>query len=230
MRIGLTTPILNNFDQAIDMIYSAKSKHDVKIYIQPQYRVQIPVAAAFNRGIRQALNDGCDAVIVSNDDILYGPDTIDRMVDAIFSADEDTVMVFPTNVVTMLDDPSEILFGDIEANGADNVEDQNYASFIIKPDFFDKCGTFDENFDPAWWEDTDMKYRIHLLGLNSLQTDIPYVHLMHQTTKRTHLPINSLKSGEYYNRKWGSNNKDLNELYKTPYNDPSLSPKEWRKL
>ena len=51
-----------------------------------------------------------------------------------------------------------------------------------------------------------------------------------QSTKKLTAPLNSLKSGEYYVKKWGSANRDLTEVYKTPYNDSNLSPKEWRKL
>jgi GT2 family glycosyltransferase len=228
MRVGLVIPVLNNFDQAVDMIYSAKSKHDVNVFIQPQYRYQVPLAAAFNRGIRESFAAGCDYAIVTNDDVIYAPNTIDDLVDIMEGTDENTVMAFPVNVGNVLDDPSEILYGGVTASGADNIEDQNYATFIVKRDFFDKCGSFDENFDPAWWEDVDMKYRIHLLGLTSLQTDVPYVHLMHQTTKKLTIPINSIKSGEYFIKKWGSAKKDLNEVFKTPYNDPTMSPKEWR--
>ena len=39
MKIGLVIPILNNFDQAVDFIYSAKTDHDLKIYIQQKTQV-----------------------------------------------------------------------------------------------------------------------------------------------------------------------------------------------
>jgi hypothetical protein len=75
-----------------------------------------------------------------------------------------------------------------------------------------------------------MTYRIKLLGGKIFESPIPYVHLMHQSTKKLTIPANSLKSGQYYENKWGSAKKDLKERYANPYNDHSLSPKEWRKL
>lgn len=229
LRIGLVVPVLNNFDQAIDLIYSAKTKHDLKIYIQPQYLYQIPLAAAWNNGISQAIKDECDYIIVSNDDVLFAPHTIDALVEQRYSNPySSVVMTFPVDVKDDLINDYDILFVDeSQSFNAQAIEDQSYSCFIIDPNFFDKCGTFDENFDPAWWEDTDMKYRIHLLGLETVQTSIPYVHRRHQTTKKLTIPANSIKSGNYYVAKWGSAHKNLNEFYKSPYNS-ELSPKEWR--
>lgn len=229
MKIGLVIPVLNNFDQAIDLIYSAKTENELKIYIQPQYRYQVPLAAAWNTGIRGAISDGCDIIIVSNDDVLFSEKTIDELAQAVIDMPDNYVMAFPVDVFDIVSDPTQILWDDdINTDGVENKEDQSFACFVIKPDFFDKCGTFDENFDPAWWEDTDMKYRIKLLGYKTMQTQIPYVHIRHQTTKKLVLPLNSLKSGQYYENKWGSTRKDLKERYANPYNDPNMNPKEWR--
>jgi len=231
IRIGLVIPVLNNFDQAIDAIYSAKSENDLRVYIQPQYRYQIPLAAAWNRGIRQAYNDGCTVTIVSNDDVLFSPKTIDHLADAVVNMRDNEIMIHPNDILDTLDDPSDILFLNEEwGDEPFSPEDQSFSCFAARSDFFSEVGTFDENFDPAWWEDTDMKYRIKLLGYKCVRTKIPYVHLRHQSTKKLNLPLNSLKSGEYYLKKWGSTTKSLTETFKHPYNDASLSPMEWRKL
>jgi GT2 family glycosyltransferase len=235
MKVGLVIPVLNNFDQALDLVYSAKSRtHELKIYIQPQYRYQLPLAMAWNRGIKQAIEEGCDLIMVSNDDAIFAPNTID---DACSWMNEGTTDLLGfTNVIDTFNDPFEVVFAekgqvftphDIpSANGL--YSDDMFSLFAIRPDFFDKFGTFDENFDPAWWEDTDMLYRVKLLGGNVFQSPIPYVHLMHQSTKKLTIPANSMKSGEYYIKKWGSAKKDLREAYANPYNDISLSPKDWR--
>jgi GT2 family glycosyltransferase len=229
MRIGLVVPVLNNFDQAVDLVYSAKSSNDLKIYIRPQYRYQVPLAAAWNKGVQQAIQDKCDVIIISNDDVIFAPNTIDRLAAETLAMGDKFVVSFPVDVLDNLEDPTDILFVEEEVLfGSKNVEDQSFSCFAIRPNFFDLCGKFDENFDPAWWEDTDMKYRIRLLGYKTLQTDVPYVHLRHQSTKKLTMPLNSIKSGEYYVKKWGSAKKDLHEAYANPYNDIRLSPKEWR--
>lgn len=230
LRIGIVVPVLNMFEQAVDLIYSAKSQNEIKFYLQPQYRYQVPLAAAWNRGIRSAIADQCDVIIVSNDDVLFGPQSIDELAKIAHEMEDKYVMAFPVDVLDGLNDPADILFGEGWRLGIENKEDQSFSCFAIKPDFFEKCGTFDENFDPAWWEDADMKYRIKLLGYKTFQTDVPYVHLRHQTTMNLTLPLNSVKSGEYYVKKWGSAKKDLREAYANPYNDVRVNPKEWRQL
>ena len=100
---------------------------------------------------------------------------------------------------------------------------------MVRANFWEKCGWFDENFDPCWWEDNDMHYRIKLLGYDIKKFQIPYIHLGNQTTKKMKLPINSVKSQQYYEKKWGSTNRNLIERYKNPYNDTNLTPKDWIK-
>ena len=64
-KVGLVIPILNNFDQAIELIYSAKTQeNELKVYIQPQHRYQVPLSAAWNKGMKEALRDGCDYIII----------------------------------------------------------------------------------------------------------------------------------------------------------------------
>ena len=236
MKVGLVIPVLNNFEQALDLIYSAKSKeHEVIVYVQPQYKFQRPLASAWNTGIQEAMDDGCDYILVANDDTILAPHTIDDAVQWMSSENVNLDILGFTNVLDTFDDPFEIVFVEHDhvftphrhTSASGLYSDDMFSLFMIGADFFSKFGTFDENFDPAWWEDTDMLYRVHLLGGDVFQTPIPYVHRMHQTTINLNAPVNSMKSGEYYIKKWGSAKKDLKELYVTPYNNPNMSPKEW---
>jgi len=228
-KVGIVIPVLNNFDQALDLIYSAKSKHEIKIYIQPQWRYQVPLAAAWNTGFKQATSDGCDYVIIANDDTLFAPQSIDQAVEEFSTLDDKYVLYGFREVKETFFDPFEICFSgpDTEYNFT---EAELFSSFMVKSDFFDRVGTFDENFDPCWWEDNDMHYRIILLGYKEYRSHTPFVHIGSQTTKKMNLPINSIKSGDYYLKKWGSQNRNLIEQYKIPYNDNTLTPKDWKKF
>jgi hypothetical protein len=229
MKIGLVIPVLNNFDQALDLIFSAKTKHELKIYIRPQYRYQVPLAAAWNKGFNDAVRDGCDFIIIANDDTLFAPQSIDQAVEEFASLEEKYVLYGFRETKNSFSEPFEICMTD-SSTDYNFSESELFSSFMVKKDFFERCGSFDENFDPCWWEDNDMHYRIILLGYEEYRSNTPFVHIGSQTTKKMNLPINSLKSGEYYLRKWGSQNRTLVEQYKTPYNDSTLTPKDWKKL
>ena len=229
IKVGLVIPILNNFDQAIDLIYSAKTKeNELKVYIQPQYRYQLPLAQAWNNGMKQAITDGCDYIIIANDDTLFAPWSIDAWVDAMSQEPDKIVLTAPLHVADSFDDPFEIVFSD-EDTDYKYIEKELFSMVMVRDNFWEKCGWFDENFDPCWWEDNDMHYRIKLLGYDIKKFQIPYIHLGNQTTKKMKLPINSIKSQQYYEKKWGSTNRNLIERYKNPYNDTNLTPKDWIK-
>jgi len=229
IKVGLVIPILNNFDQAIDLIYSAKTKeNELKVYIQPQYRYQLPLSQAWNNGMKQAITDGCDYIIIANDDTLLASWSIDAWVDAMSQEPDKIVLTAPLHVAQTFDDPFEIVFSDEDTDYTFE-EKELFSMIMVRADFWQKCGWFDENFDPCWWEDNDMHYRIKLLGYDIAKYKIPYIHLGNQTTKKMKLPINSLKSQQYYEKKWGSTNRNLIERYKTPYNDTNLTPKDWIK-
>lgn len=231
-KVGIVVPVLNYFEGLADLVLSIKTKHDYRVYVQPQWWKPVPLAAAWNRGALQAFDDGCDYAIVCNDDILFAPECIDNMV---FEYErlrkENVIMVTPNNIWgEMNGDKYAILDYKLPEGRQESFADHpNFSCFLIAPEYFAMVGLFDENFDPAWWEDNDSHYRAALVGLREVCTTFaPIVHLGSVTTSKMENP-SSRKSEAYYRKKWGSTKRDLNELFKTPYNDPQLSPREWRK-
>ena len=100
----------------------------------------------------------------------------------------------------------------------------------------DKIGLFDENFYPAYFEDTDFAYRAKLAGAKmhwigeakAVHGEAP--HWGSSTIMSD--PILLQKNGitynsnlEYYVRKWGATYP--NETFTTPFNRPELSIREW---
>ena len=239
MKIGVVVPVLRNFQQALDCISSIKSKnHEVKFYIQPQYHYQVPLAAAWNRGFTQAYRDECDYILIVNDDVLLASFSLDDAIEEFSTLDEKYVLYSFKNAKKTYELPLEILYAE---DSSDMIleEAEMFSCFLVRCDFFYKCGTFDENFDPCFWEDNDMHYRIHLLGFLCYFSNVPFLHIGNQTTQTLSVQEVLQKGAKYFIEKWGSLNrgapnwdrsftKPIVEQFKTPYNDKSLTPKDWK--
>jgi GT2 family glycosyltransferase len=219
-RVGLVIPVLNQFEKAVDCVWSAKGADAV--YIEPAYRTGACLAKSWNDGIFEAGSDGCDVVVVANDDVLFGPETLLRLGCELI--EHGRVLVFANDVSdTYL--PDQVLRGkgyDVPLGN----RAYRWACFAVNPWlFFGSLGEFDENFSPAWWEDVDMEYRAHLLGIPLHQTEVPYYHYGNATTNA--IKTRDQKSQAYYERKWGSSLRNNAEKFRTPYDNPDLTPKDW---
>lgn len=229
VRVGVVVPVLNNFQGACELLASIKSRFAWTPYVMPQWRAQVPLAAAWNAGAQRAFEDGADYVLISNDDVMLAPFAIDALVSELERLKHDqVVLVSANNIIGQLGSPHEILTYERPSEPAMIADHPNYSCFLVGRRFFDQVGTFDERFTPAWCEDNDSHYRIHLLGYRAIcTTAAPSVHIGGVTTSK--LPMaDSGRSQAYYVEKWGSFNRNLDEVFKTPYNDPTLTPRDWR--
>ena len=129
-----------------------------------------------------------------------------------------------------LANPEDILSYELpEGTPATWSEHPNFSCFLVARDFFEKVGFFDENFIPAWYEDNDSHYRAKLLGYKEICTNqAPMVHYGGVATSLMENP-SSQHSHEYFIKKWGSAGRLLDETFKKPYDDASLSPNQWRR-
>ena len=141
-------------------------------------------------------------------------------------------MVTICNAMGIFGDPLNALTYEVPQEQLDNpsISDHpDFSCFLIDRTFFDKVGTFDENFIPAWCEDNDMHYRIHLLGYRAVSTTkVPAAHIGRVSTGMAGNPTMQYSQG-YFSKKWGSFHRNMDEAYKVPYNDNSLTPKIWIK-
>lgn len=227
-KIGISIPVLRYFEGACELLSSVVTKHDYTVHISPQWRAQVPLARAWNQGAQWAFDHGCDYALICNDDIMFAPECIDNMVDEYERLrGEGVVMVTPNNILAQLANKYDILTYKTPDDPFTWAEHPNFSCFLITPEYFEKVGLFDENFDPAWHEDNDSHYRATLLGYKEVTTTAaPMVHIGGVSTVMSG-PPNAEASKAYYIRKWGSYHRDCNEVFKTPYNDPTLTPKEW---
>ena len=207
MKLALIVPVLSNFEGFTRLIASV----DLPIYpvvIDNYSGNNVGVGPAWNAGLIHAAQLGIDHAIVVNDDVVFKPGVMRKMVEAI---DKGYALVSPQNET-----------GVCHPNGL------NFWCFGVNPgEFLRAYGTFDENYAPAYYEDDDMAYRIGLLG-GVIRTLDDYIY--HEVQKTSNDVITRDiwdKNLALYTRKWGG--EPTRERFSHPYNDLSKSPKYWRK-
>lgn len=231
-KIGIVATIYidneTSYEQARHTMETMKSKHELITYarvtkLSRKYedilglfdqvltnRANV-LAGSWNNGIKKALKDGCDYVIVPNLDIELKPGFIDNLVS--FAHRDDSVMWsgWCTNYVGR--------FPDYNFTVDSKTVYDNFACFMVNDRLFKEVGKFDENFIPAYGEDVDMQYRIELAGLkHTCVYDSQFVHFG-QTTYRNSPTLGgkdiSKKSHEYFIKKWGGLPRQ--QTYKKPF-------------
>ena len=164
------------------------------------------LARAWNHGIRAALDAHCDYILVINLDLVFHSQFLDNLVR--FAADHPDAIAWsgqPWPEQTTLEQ------ADLGGNPMDQIDT---SCFMFDRRLPEKIGFFDEQFEPAYHEDSDMVYRIKLAGERFVATPTArYFHLGQVTLKgsisekqeeflsSTRILMN--ESMERYKKKWG---------------------------
>lgn len=230
IKVGIVFPVLNNFKGLAEAIASVQTAYDWTPYVYPNWRLNDPLAKAWNDASQWAIDEDCTHILICNDDILFSPWTIDALVDHLDS-NPDCVLVSGADQRAAYPDPYQILTAE-KPEGAGISDHPDFACFMVRPDTFKKIGLFDENFVPAYFEDNDYHYRIDLLGYKAHATSAaPYYHFGSQTQNSSEgVVVPSYifeKNRDYFKDKWGG--LPGGETYTKPFDDQNLTPKEWRR-
>jgi hypothetical protein len=171
------------------------------------------VAGAWNIGIRECCNNDCDFILVLNMDTLIKGDTIEQLID---------MLTIRPQCVLATAYGGEDLSGILPLHKHPRANTFN--CFMVRRDFLDKLGHFDEGFEPAYGEDDDILYRIYLAGFESLcNTNIRVSHLgsyVLNSSKKSKEQMAG-KSLRYFLDKWGS--FDRTQYFKYPFNNPNFN-------
>jgi len=137
------------------------------------------VAPGWNQLIKMALEWGATKIIICNNDISFGPHTIDGLCEAydqIRKHIPQTVMVTATNHTK---NPTQLKNVKQAWN---HHEHPDFSCFMITPETIDRIGFFTEHYVPAFFEDNDTHWRILLQGYKAFGTDwAPYSHIASRT-------------------------------------------------
>lgn len=169
------------------------------------------LARAWNTGALSCYGDGADVVIVANDDVVFGPGDLRRLV-AHAAIHRDGFIA---------------VCGGYHEGFQEQVTSHGYSCFALQPIALEVLGCFDENLFPAYFEDCDYGRRAALAGLEqSVCAGTLVAHVGSGTIQRdpelnarNHATFT--RNQDYYRRKWGGSNGQ--EVYDRPFNDPRFS-------
>lgn len=170
----------------------------------------IGVAASWNAILEKA---GDEPVVISNDDVELDRRTLEDLMDA---------------YEVRLD---ELLISDAGADAG------GWCLFIQSPELMKTVGPYDESFSPAYYEDSDYRWRMKLVGIEPALVEASFKHAVRGSwseESRKHIR----RSLEQFERKWGGDPRDEASLFKEPFDGaPVVYPlrkrsylEEWRKL
>lgn len=176
------------------------------------------LARAWNRGIDLGFQRGADYCLIINPNVIFHKDYIQNLVEFAKAAKESILW-------------SGIEWKDLSNFAAAEIKNDKYpgvsfSSFLLDQRLFDQVGRFDENFIPAYFEDSDMAYRIQVLGLTTLSTARAlFYHIGRSTidslirnkiTTIEDVSANIDRCRKRYLRKWGGDAGC--ERYRSPFN------------
>lgn len=214
--LGIVVPVMKNF-KGLAVFLESVGNVEHRLYIGNNWVTNYGVSHQWNKGIKAAIEDGCDRILVSNDDIVLGKDAIRNMSARL--DDEDVVVAtgYDYRDSVSAEDVKDLF---IKSNDEDDCPE--FCCFMIRPDTIDKIGWFDENFRPAYFEDNDYHYRVKLSGYKSLRLyNSPIVHIGSVTQNMDGrdtvcVPEQFRQNRLYYELKWGG--WPGSERFTTPFN------------
>jgi GT2 family glycosyltransferase len=259
MKIGITAPIyVSNIEHKKYLDLTTRSiisvEHDIvwipcENYVHPVFmplvyafnhtpieiRLLRPigkqsVSQAWNLGIDEGNKAGCDFILVINTDIIFKSNAIDRLVD--FAVNH------PEAIIWTGSESSDLVNLELCPENENYSNNLNWSCFMVKNDFFSHVGKFDENFVPAYCEDSDMSIRLGLAGKKGYNYDGARIfHFGQQTTKldKKIRKNNSRKTRQcqlYFLEKWGHlgwfEDTARTLYFKHPYNEKDKPLDYWK--
>lgn len=184
------------------------------------------LARGWNKGIRRGFDRGADFCLVINLDLLFHPCYLDNLI-AFAEATPDAILwsgELWTEEATLVTAPLEPA----------TVDRPHSSAFLIDRRLFELVGAFDEQFKPAYYEDSDMWYRIKLAGQRACRSAMArFFHYENVTLQSAlvHKEVLFVKqlrgavdeNARRYTEKWGGLEGD--ERFTVPFGSPNSTPK-----
>lgn len=173
--------VVDNGSEDGSPAYIAQNYPNVKLISSP---VNLGFASGNNLGIKQAFEDGCDAVFLLNNDTIIDESFIEPCV-KILEAYPSIGIVGPVVVEADAADIVQCIGGKISRwnlgfpyiGRGERYKRRKYfeavgyvlgAAMLIRREVIEKTGGFDPEYYPAYVEEADLCYRARLLGYQSV--------------------------------------------------------------
>lgn len=223
MRIGVVTVTFNSAEVLEDFLLSLRSQtySEYRLYVVDnastddsvnylseymapdgvllQNEQNVGFAAGTNQGIRRALLDGCQAILVINNDITFSPDLLARLADSLirFNCAMAAPLMYyfkPQDLIWSAGGKLQRWLGFRSVHRGENETDHGqYAApcrvtfaplccVLIRSSVFDQIGLLDERYF-AYVEDVDFMYRC--LQKNIALWYVPGARLWHKVSSLT---------------------------------------------
>ncbi len=173
------------------------------------YPMNLGCGPSMNIGLRKIYSDKLDYVIILSPSALF-KNSIQDFIDIIEEKEKTEKNYYYMTISTYKTD---------------------LHAFAVMKKCVDEVGLYDENFYPVYYDDTDYGYRMGLIGAvktlcypdrvsqdlgGGVKHDTELFDLYWHNVNHIH---------DYYVRKWGG--EHTFETFKTPFNDPTKSIKDW---
>jgi hypothetical protein len=176
ITVGVVVPVMRNFEGAVKALHSIDHTYTWTPFIGHQWELDFSLARSWNTCIEDVFFEGYDYALVINDDVLFRFDTLVDLVDAWKTAPKDTLMLTGSNVRGLCE-PYELTEPPFPLPQREYDPSPDFSCFMVRPDFFEIVGHFDEDYYPAYFEDNDMHYRMKLAGCEAYRvTSAIYYH------------------------------------------------------
>jgi GT2 family glycosyltransferase len=181
-------------DETLELV----SKYQDSRIVAIPNRTNVGVAEGNNIGIRAALNDGCDCVLLINNDTVFGPNLFSALLEGLLQYNCDIIVP----KIMQFDDPETIWYGgghlskirasaihygdgekDIgQFNAARLVSYSPTCCMLIKKEVFARVGMMDELYF-VYCDDTDFCNRAFRSGIKLFY--VPSAKLLHKVSSLT---------------------------------------------
>ncbi len=200
--------IVNNWDD-VQMAEQCEEleKQGAEVLVHPE---NIGCGPAMNVGLRRIESEGLDYCVVLSPSALF-KNSIQDFIDIIDAQEKKTKEYYYLTQANLLTD---------------------LHAFAVTKRCVEEVGLYDENFYPVYYDDTDYGYRMSLIKAprflckpdrisqdlgGGLKNNQKAFDLYWKNVNHIH---------DYYVRKWGG--EASQEKFKTPFNDPTLTIKDWK--